>query len=303
MLRHICLWVVCVSIDLCVVANAEEPKLTRITADGEFKQRPCWSPDGKEVTFARHRGVTIYLYRKNLVSGEETRLTKHEWPEYDAVYSPDGKTLALGFDKASPNQGNIEVYLFELESETLTPLAVDAGKLSHEESPCWSPDSKQIAFSSTRDGNQELYTIDRNGQNLVRLTDDAAIDAHPAWSPDGKTIAFSTNRWGDLELALISPDGTNLRRLTNSPGLDDYPVWSPDGRILAFTSNRDRNLEIYVMSVSTGKTVNITQNRAIDNFPAWTPEGNIGFVSNRDGGFDIYVDEPPAEFRVKRESE
>jgi Tol biopolymer transport system component len=57
------------------------------------------------------------------------------------------------------------------------------------------------------------------------------------------------------------------------------------------------------MSVSTGKTVNITHNRAIDNFPAWTPEGNIGFVSNRDGGFDIYVVDPPAEVRANRESD
>lgn len=125
------------------------------------------------------------------------------------------------------------------------------------------------------------------GGEWQRLTIDTAIDSHPSWSPDGKTIAFTTNRWGDLEIALINPDGSNLRRLTQSKGLDDYPVWSPDGRYVAFTSNRDGNLEIYVQPLD-GPAINVTRHEAIDNFPAWTPDGRLGFVSNRNGGFDLY---------------
>ncbi len=267
---------------------AAEPEVVRLTTDGHLKQRPCWSPDGQQVVFARHRGDSIFLFLRDVKSGKEERLTTQNFPEYDAVYSPDGKELLLSFDKLSPNQGDIEVHRLALADRMLVPLATTQNALSHEESPCWSPDGKRFAFTSTRHGNQELYVADIQGGEWLRLTDDPAIDAHPAWSPDGRTIAFATDRWGDLEIAFIEPDGSNLRRLTESRGLDDYPVWSPDGRHIAFTSNRDGNLEIYVQPLD-GPAVNVTRHPSIDNFPAWTPDGRIGFVSNRDDGFDLYT--------------
>ena len=270
-------------------ASADEP-LIRVTSDGHFKQRPCWSPDGTQVVFARHRANTIFLYLRDMATGQEERLTSEQFPEYDAVFSPDGKELLLAYDKASPNQGDIDVYRLTLADRKLVPLAPSQKGLAHEESPCWSPDGKRFAFTSTRHGNQELYVADLEGQagDWERLTDDAAIDAHPAWSPDGKTIAFATSRWGDFEIALIDPDGTNLRRFTESRGLDDYPVWSPDGKRLAFTSRRDGNEEIYVQPLD-GPAQNVSRDPGIDNFPAWISNERLGFVSNRDGGFEIYL--------------
>lgn len=269
---------------------AADKTLIRITSDGHFKQRPCWSPDGKQVVFARHKANTIFLYLRDIQSGQEERLTSSTTPEFDAVFSPDGKELLFAFDKTSPGQGDIEIYRTALSDRKLVPVATSNG-LSHEESPCWSPDGKQFAFTSTRHGNQELYVADLMGGEWLRLTDDPAIDAHPTWSPDGRTIAFTTERWGDLEIALINADGSNLRRLTTSKGMDDYPAWSPDGRFLAYTSKRDGNDEIYIQEPD-GEARNTTNDPAIDNFPTWTADGRIGFVSNRDGGFEIYTLKP-----------
>ncbi|MCX7422973.1 MAG: biopolymer transporter Tol [Planctomycetia bacterium] len=267
--------------------SADEPDIIRLTSDGHFKQRPHWSPDGQSVVFAKHPGDTIFLYLRDLKSEQDERLTTHQSPEYEAVFSPDGTSLLLSFDKQTLGKEDIDIYRLNLTDRKLTPLATTQATLSHEESPCWSPDGKQFAFTSTRHGNQELYVANFIGGDWLRLTTDAAIDAHPAWAPDGKTIAFTTNRWGDLEIALINPDGSQLRRLTRSKGLDDYPAWSPDGRHIAFTSNRDGNLEIYVQPLD-GPAANVTRNESIDNFPTWTSTGRIGFVSNRDGGFDLY---------------
>jgi TolB protein len=261
--------------------------LVRITSDGYFKQRPCWSPDGRQVVFARHRGNTIFLFLHDIESGKEERLTGSVHPEFDAVFSPDGKELLFAYDKASPNQGDIDVHILTLADRNPRPLAISEG-LSHEESPCWSPDGKRFAFSSTRHGNQELYVANVAGGDWQRITESPGVDAHPAWSPDGSTIAFATDHWGDLEIALINPDGTNLRRFTESRGLDDYPNWSPDGKLLAFVSKRDGNDEIYVQPLD-GPGLNVTKNPAIDNFPCWRPDGLLSFISNRDGAFELYL--------------
>ena len=268
---------------------AAPPTLLRLTNDGHFKQRPAWSPDGKTLVFARHQGATIFLFLREM-DGVERRLTKGKYSEYDAVFSPDGTRLMFSFNKASPNQGDIEVYSIATDGSELTPVAVTRGKLSHEEWPCWSPDGKRIAYTSTRDGNQELYVSLPDGSEEKRLTSNPAIDAHPAWSPDGSRIAFATNRWGDLEIATVDPEGKKLTRITESLGLDDYPAWSPDGKRLAFTSNRGGNFDIYVTGSHGSQPSNATANPAIDNFPTWSPDGRLTFVSNREGGFEIFVE-------------
>lgn len=266
-------------------------ELQQLTSNGLFKQRPVWSPDGKSVVYAQHDSDTIFLFRMELASNTCERITDRKDPEYDAVFSPNGRSMLFSFDKTSPNQGDLEVYQLQLDTGQLTPAAISSGGLSHEESPSWSPDNRHFVFSSTKDGNQEIYkaSLETEGVPWQRLTSDPAIDAHPTWSPDGRRIAFATNRWGDLEIAVMNADGSNLTRLTNSSGLDDYPAWSPDGEYLAYTGNRHGNMDIYVYRMSSGQVHRLTTSPAIDNFPAWTPDGQIGFVSDRGDGFDIYV--------------
>jgi TolB protein len=262
--------------------------LVRLTTDGHLKQRPAWSADG-QLVFARHEGATIFLFVRSADGNAERRLTKNADPEFDAVWSPDGKRLAFAFDKASPNQGDMEVFVVNADGSDQKPVAVTEGKLSHEEWPSWSPDGQWLAFTSTRDDNQEIYVCRPDGSQRKRLTSDPALDVHPAWSPDGKRIAFATSRFGDLEIAVMNADGTGVARLTESRGLDDYPAWSPDGKRLAFVSNRDGNLEIYTIDADGKNPRNETRHSAIDSFPAWTFDGRLTFVSNRDEGFDIYV--------------
>ena len=59
------------------LAAFAESDVVRLTSDGHLKQRPCWSPDGKQVVFARHQGATIFLFLRDLKTGQEERLTSH----------------------------------------------------------------------------------------------------------------------------------------------------------------------------------------------------------------------------------
>ncbi len=153
----------------------------------------------------------------------------------------------------------------------------------------WSPDASRFVFSSTHDGNQEIYTAKAGGTDIVRLTQSPGLDTHPCWSPQGDLIVFATDRWGGLEIASVKPDGTGLTRLTTSPGLDDYPAVSPTGRI-AFVSNRDGNFEIYLSDADGSHPINLSRHPLRDTQPTWNPDGSgVTFVSDRDGLGDLYT--------------
>ena len=83
----------------------------------------------------------------------------------------------------------------------------------------------QIAFTSNRVGNWEIYVMDIDGKNQQRLTNNASDDWSPSWSPDGKRIVFSSERDGDREIYVMDADGGNPQNLTNNPHRDGDPAW------------------------------------------------------------------------------
>lgn len=60
--------------------------------------------------------------------------------------------------------------------------------------PSWSPDGRRIVFTSTRDGNREIYSVNADGTDLRNLTNHSDSDYDPSWSPDGRRIAFTSTR-------------------------------------------------------------------------------------------------------------
>jgi TolB protein len=296
--NHRLLWLA--GLGLVLTAGAGGPPgvkpgpLLRLTHDGLDKQRPSWSPDGRRLLFARHErgGMHIWQYVLDTKApgAVARRLTERNDPEFNGSFSPDGAHILFAAVTVSGTQGNVDIAAINADRTGLKTVFAGVGALSHQDWPSWSPDGSQFAFSSTHEGNQEIYTAKADGSGLFRLTQSGGIDAHPCWSSNGRSIAFATDRWGGLELAAVRPDGSDLVRLTKSPGLDDYPAYSPDGKWLAFVTNRDGQFEVYLASADGSGPLNLSRHPMRDTFPTWTPDGRgITFVSNRDGGFDLYT--------------
>ncbi|MBM3242783.1 hypothetical protein FJZ31_41510 [Candidatus Poribacteria bacterium] len=125
----------------------------------------------------------------------------------------------------------------------------------------------KIAFISERDGNLEIYVMNADGSNPVKLTNNPAWDANPAWSPDGTKIAFQSRRDGNWEIYVMDADGANPVRLTETPLHEWHPRWSPDGTKIAFMLTRNMDEfswgDIFVMNANGKNPVNLTNN------PAW----------------------------------
>jgi TolB protein len=142
-----------------------------------------------------------------------------------------------------------------------------------------------VAFSRAVDSDttegQEIWLVQPDGSDLVRLTDNDSQDDFPAWSPDRAWIAFGSMRGGDLDIYVMRPDGTEVTQVTNSPSGEAQPTWSPDGKWLAFTSDRTGGTDIYKARVSGGRAIRLTSGKAHDFDPEWSPDGGrIAFSRN-----------------------
>ena len=155
----------------------------------------------------------------------------------------------------------------------------------------------KIVFSSNRDGNSQIYTMNADGSGQVRLTNNGANDDSPRWSPNGTKILFQSDRdnpsTGYNDIYVMNSDGTGQTRLTTDPNDDSSASWSPDGAKIVFQSIRNGQFyQVYVMNSDGSGQLNLSNSSGSDGQPSWSPDGTkIAFASERDheGFASIYV--------------
>lgn len=160
-------------------------------------------------------------------------------------------------------------------------------------SPAWSPDGKDLVFTSYLQYFPELYLskTSKKGRwsKQKRLTFNNTLNITPEFSPDGQNIAFASSLSGDPEIHLISSNGESVRQLTQSLGIDISPSFSPDGQLIAFASERAGNLHLFVMRSSGGVPKRLTFSGYQNDTPAWSPRGDkIAYVKRSNGGFNVF---------------
>lgn len=169
-----------------------------------------------------------------------------------------------------------------------------------------SPKGDKIVFTSLRNGDPEIYTMNLDGSEQTRLTFETGYDGGPFFSPDGSKIVFRASRpkteeqmadYKDLvengyvrptalEIFVMDADGKNMKQITNLGKASFAPFFHPSGKKIIFASNYEgdnpRDFNLFMINIDGTGLERITFNPSFDGFPIFSPNGKyIVFGSNR----------------------
>jgi TolB protein len=179
----------------------------------------------------------------------------------------------------NPN-GRVKIYTIDLATARVAALTREGDW--GDEQPRWSPDGRRIAFKSNRGGSYNLYVMDADGGNVVRLTDHAGNDHDPAWLPDGESLVFASDRdrgIGRSDLYRLRLADRSVERLTNYfQGYAFMPSVSPDGNWVAFVATTfpfdgGYSNQIHVLEIATRMTWPFDATGP-GCWPNWSPDGS-----------------------------
>jgi Tol biopolymer transport system component len=249
---------------------ADGSDLSRLTENSDEDREPAWSPDGTRLAFVSSRDGNPEIYVMNLDGSAQTRLTNNAAPDLSPTWLRDGSNR-IAF--VSSRTGNDDIFLMNPDGTGQTNITNDP---YDDHSPSSSPDGTRIAFASNRDavGTSEIYTMDRAGLNVVRLTNNDREDFNPNFSMG--RITFQSDRADNEEVFTMNADGTGQVNLTNNAAvIDGEPSRSADGSRIAFATSRDNQLEIYAMNADGSGVTRLTNNFDDDIQPAFQPTGSL----------------------------
>ena len=250
------------------IMNADGTSQTQVQ-DFPSLRYGVWSPDGTKVIFDKPNDNTAsYLADANGSNEVALPFTRgnFDW-SFDSTEIVYQKRL---------DAVDAEIFVYSLATKQSRNITNHPG---FDADPSFSPDGKKIVFVSSRDGNLELYLINKDGSGLKRLTFDPADDSHPVFSPDGTAIAFTSDRKNESADAylLLNPSGSAIAvpltdwksNETVEPG-----CWSPDGTKIAFFSDRNGKDDIYVVSAEVIRPQLLLADAKNNlGFPSYSPDG------------------------------
>lgn len=238
-----------------------------------------------KIAYVSELGTARELFVMDYDGYDPRQLTADGFLNLMPRWSPDRRFLVFTTYR---NRNTQDIDMLELATGKRWTL-VSQGGLNI--TPVLSPDGNSLAYSSSHEGNAELYRLDTKTKAVQRLTTHAAGDLSPSWSPTGRELAFTSDRNGGPQVFLMSADGSNVRRLTFDGDYNAAPVWSPRGNWIAYVCRTPKKeYKLCVITPDGQKRLQLTTGFGVDDSPSWSPDGrHLVFSSTVEGKSQIYM--------------
>lgn len=193
----------------------------RVLTESEFGEDIyvySWSPDGNYILFEKiAAGEDTNLYTYNLSSNAERLVTESSGCEEEGVWSPDGGSVAF----SSNHNGNWDIFVASVEAEGKLNNLTNS-QVPQDFYPTWSAVKNQIVFVSYHsysdsDFSQDLFLIDPDGKNLLRLTSSPEIETYPVWSPSDPYLAYLSFNEAQWHINIAAVENNRLLPIHSFP--------------------------------------------------------------------------------------
>jgi TolB protein len=212
------------------IMNADGSNRRQLPLPKGIYAQPVWAPGGQEIAFVKYtvtpsdQSEIWTMKRQGEKWRDAERLSAYPPMRIYPSYSPDGSKLAYTEFKRDQRLGAVEeIGIFDIDQKRFKAVTAD---LTDSFKPVWSPTGEEIAFTSNKGGNYDIWVISVKNGKQRQVTTDPAYDGEPAWSPDGREMVFISTRNGSKEIWVMSATGEHPRQATKlGKGCKD-PFWA-----------------------------------------------------------------------------
>jgi len=245
--------------------GANQRQITHYRSTSTF---PAVSPDRTLLAFTTYAGGYPMIYIHSLETGRRLPFYNQKASmNATAEFTPDGRQIVFSSTAAGRYA---QIYIADLDGSNLRRLtfsnAIDV-------EPTVNPKTgAEIVFVSGRSGMPQIYKMNMDGADVVRLTDGEGEAVNPSWHPDGRHIAFAWTRGyepGNYNIFIMDVATREYVQLTHGSGRNENPSWAPDGRHLVFASNRSGSMQIYTM-LANGTQIKPLTTQGNNEKPVWS---------------------------------
>ena len=247
-----------------VVSDADGENEHTIMESTDPIMSPAWSPDGRRLAYVSFEGHKSTVFVQTVRTGNRIKVSSRTGINGAPAFSPDGRNLVLTLGGAD---GNLDIHVMDLSTRDVRRLTTSRA-IDTEGS--WSPDGKQIYFTSDRSGGPQVYRIDAFGGAPERITFEGSYNARPRLSPDGEKLAMVHLDRGNYRIGVLDLDSDDFLVLSTGRQ-DESPSFAPNSDTLIYATRQGQNGVLETVSADGLIRQRMGSSRADVREPVWSP--------------------------------